>query len=272
MVVKFTPRGVLSARAISPIAANPLDEFVRGVDESVQHFRREPVTPQRLLEFENVLKNAADCVCRQLLECEVNRLESDDKKEMPGKVRYQKETYRINKKTPAKIDTRFGTIIVRSFYYLNECDGEPGMHPLWLRLGIGAGSATPALLERVARMAVDHSQSEVRAWLRREHGVVWSNDRLRAAMAGFRKALLPFVADFQKARLLNWLQQAEQSHGRHRPVLAVGRDGIMIPMRVHPFQEASTATLSVYDRKRRRLGTIYLGRCPKPNRPLSATV
>jgi len=178
-------------------------------------------------------------------------------------VRYHRETYRLNKKTPASIATRFGAITLRSFYYLNEEDGEPGLHPLWLRLGIGAGAATPALLERVARMAVDHTQSEVRAWLVREHGLKWSNERLRAALRGFRQALLPFVAALQQGRLLTWLRQAEQSRGRYRPVLAVGRDGIMIPMRQGGYKEGSTATLSVYDRQRRRLGTIYLGHMPE---------
>src|SRR5439155_1322646 len=99
--------------------------------------------------------------------------------------------------------------------------------------------------------------------LLREHGVKWSNDRLRAALTGFRQALLPFVAGLQKARLLTWLRQAEQARGRHRPVLAVGRDGIMIPMRSAGYEEASTATVSVYDRRRRRLGTIYLGQMPQ---------
>jgi hypothetical protein len=46
-------------------------------------------------------------------------------------------------------------------------------------------------------------------------------------------------------------------------VLAVGRDGIMISMRAGGYQEASTATVSVYDRRRRRLGTIYLGQMPE---------
>src|SRR5260370_19876592 len=55
----------------------------------------------------------------------------------------------------------------------------------------------------------------------------------------------------------------EPSRGRHRPVLAAGRDGIMIPMRRGGYEEASTATVSVYDRRRRRLGTIYLGQMPE---------
>jgi hypothetical protein len=263
MVVNFTwSHSVPPREIVAP--CDPLDEFKKLAEECLQRGCLEPMTPQRFFALENELKTLADDVCRQMLEREIKRLEPDDKKEMPPKVRYRKETYRINKKTKAQVATRFGTITVWSFYYLNENDGEPGLHPLRERLGIGAGSATPALLERVARMAVDHTQAEVRAWLVREHGLAWSNDRLRSALQGFRRALLPFVPELQKARLLAWLQQAEQSRGRHRPVLAAGRDGIMVPMRSGGYQEASTATVSVYDRQRRRLGTIYLGQMPEP--------
>jgi hypothetical protein len=268
MLVKITRTRYLRTR-VNPIAVapagpgEPLDELKKRMQEGVRRFHSEPVTPQRFLELENTLHSAAVETCRQVLEREANRLEPDDKRVMPGRVRYHKQTYRINKKTPARIATRFGTITVRSFYYLNEEDGEPGLHPLHVRLGIGAGAATPALLQRVARTSVDHTQSEVRAWLRRDHDLVWSNTRLRTALAGFRQALVPFVAELQKARLLTWLQQAERSRGRHRPVLAAGRDGIMIPMRPNGYQEGSTATVSVYDRRRRRLGTIYLGQMPE---------
>ena len=37
----------------------------------------------------------------------------------------------------------------------------------------------------------------------------------------------------------------------------------MVPMRGQGYQEASTATVSVYDRRRRRLGTVYLGQMPQ---------
>ncbi len=272
MVVKVTRSRRGSTRAIAtpmvtpaPAVASvdPTEGFRRRVDEAVRHFHSAPVTPQRLLDFENELAAIGNDTCRQVLEREVNGLEPDDKRELPNKVRYHKTTYRINKKTPARVATRFGVITVRSFYYLNEEDGEPGLHPLRVRLGIGAGSATPALLARAARMAVDHTQGEVRAWLLCEHGLKWSNTRLRGALAGFRTALVPFVAELQQARLLAWLGQAEASRGRHRPVLAAGRDGIMIPMRRGGYQEASTATVSVYDRRRRRLGTVYLGQMPE---------
>jgi hypothetical protein len=270
MVVKFTHAPLVSTREISALV-DPCEEFTKGVDKCVKRFHSTLVTPPSALKLENELEAVAQEVCRRILERELNRIEPDDKKVAPGKVRYHKERYRLNKKTPAQVATRFGTITLRSFYYLNEQDGEPGLHPLHLRLGIGAGTATPALVDYVARLSVDHTQAEVRAWLAREHGLTWSNDRLRTALAGFRQALLPFVAELQKARLLLWLQQAEQSRGRHRPVLAAGRDGIMVPMRSGSYEEASTATVSVYNRKRRRLGTVYLGQMPEAKQATLST-
>jgi len=211
MVVKNTQPPLAATSAVSAAVDEPVDAFRQRVAEIVGRLGAEPVTPQRFLEFEKALHTAAVDTCRRVVEREANRLEANDRRALPGKIRYRKETYRVNKKTAASIATRFGAIALRSFYYLSEADGEPGVHPLWLRLGIGAGAATPALLERVARMSVDHTQAEVRAWLLREHGLKWSNARLRAALAGFRQALLPFVAQLQEARLLLWLRQAQRS-------------------------------------------------------------
>jgi hypothetical protein len=45
----------------------------------------------------------------------------------------------------------------------------------------------------------------------------------------------------------------------------VGRDGLMLPIRGQAcYREGATATVSVYDRRGRRLGTVYLGRMPEP--------
>lgn len=270
MVTKVTPSGRFPTSPITSLA-EVLDVLQRRLHEAVQQFRQTPVTPRSFLALENELAALTQQACGQVLELEANRAESDDPRAVPQRIRYHKEMYRRNKKTPAQVATRFGMMTLWSFYYLNDCDGEPGLHPLWVRLGIADGAATPALLERVARQSVDHTQAEVRAWLLREHGLKWSNDRLRSALRGFRQALLPFVAELQKQQLLTWLYQAEQSRGRHRPVLAAGRDGIMTPMRCGGYQEASTATVSVYDRRRRRLGTVYLGQMPQAKQTALST-
>lgn len=270
MLVKFSRSGIVETREVAE-PNDSLAEFAAGVQDRCRQFQSQPATPASVLALENDLAQLAFDVARQTLERELNRLESEHKKEMPAKVRYHKQTYRINKKTKLRVATRLGTITLRSFYYLNEEDGEPGLHPSRVRLGIGAGSATPAFAERVARLSVDHTQGEVRAWLLREHGVKWSNDRLRATLRGFREALMPLVPGLQKARLLTWLEQAQQSRGRHRPVLAVGRDGIMVPMLPGGYHEASTATASVYDRRGRRLGTVYLGQMPQEKQTTLST-
>lgn len=233
------------------------------VEQLQRRFQTSPPTPAAAYTLEKELKAAFDEAGRCLLEEMFNRCEPVARNQAAPRVRYHKQTYRLNKRTKARVATSFGPITLWSWLYLCSEDGEPGLHPLHVSLGIGAGAATAALLERVARVAVEHTQAETRAWLLREHRLRWSNDRLRTALRGFRQALTPLVPALQQARLLHWLQQAEQSRGRHRPVLAAGRDGILLPMRGGGYQEASTATVSVYDRRRRRLGTVYLGQMPQ---------
>jgi hypothetical protein len=79
---------------------------------------------------------------------------------------------------------------------------------------------------------------------------------LRDGLASFREAA-------QAGRVLELLTKAFASKGRQRPVLAVGRDGIQVPIRHDGYHEGATATLSVVDRRGRRLGTVYLGQMPE---------
>jgi len=233
------------------------------VEGRLRQFEAGPPTPADAYGLEKDLRAAFDAAGRALLEEAFHCREPAARDRAAPKVRYHKQTYRLNKRTPAAVATSFGPITLWSWLYLCTEGGEPGLHPLHVSLGIGAGGATPLLAERLARASVEHTQAEVRAWLLREHGLRWSNDRLRAALRDFRRGLAPLVPALQQARVVQWLGQAEQSRGRHRPVLAVGRDGIMVPLRRGGYQEASTATVSVYDRRRRRLGTVYLGQMPQ---------
>src|SRR5688572_1357071 len=54
----------------------------------------------------------------------------------------------------------------------------------------------------------------------------------------------------------------ERSHP-FRPTLAVGRDGIFVPLRHGVWQEGGAATVSVLDRRGKRVGTAYLGQMPE---------
>ncbi len=233
------------------------------VQEIRRKFRNQPVTPAATYQLEKDLKAALDEAGREILEDQLNRVEPAEKQLAAAKLRFHKVTFRINKRTKATIATSFGPITVWSFYYLNQDDGEPGLHPLYVRLGIVANT-TPVLAERAARWAVDHSQSEVRQLLAVEHSLHWSNDRLRRVLREFRNLVVTFRPELQAERLWKWLGLAERSRGPNRPVLAVGRDGVMVPMRDGgPYQEASAGTVSVYDRRKKRLGTVYLGQMPE---------
>lgn len=68
----------------------------------------------------------------------------------------------------------------------------------------------------------------------------------------------------QVAQVVNGLAHARASTGRYQPTLAVGRDGIVVPLRHKRWQEGATATVSVLDRRGKRLGTVSLGHMPEP--------
>jgi hypothetical protein len=137
------------------------------------------------------------------------------------------------------------------------------MHPLEIRRGIEAGRATPALAERLGGWAADHTPRQGLALVTPDHGVPWSGTtlrqllgRLRAAMGGHRQAA-------QVAQVVNGLSQARASTGRLHPTLAVGRDGVNVPLRHGAWQEGATATVSVMDRRGKRVGTVSLGQMPE---------
>ncbi len=62
-------------------------------------------------------------------------------------------------------------------------DDQPSFAPLECHLGIVAGNATPALAERVGRLAAQQTQQEMLQWLQREHHVCWSVGVLRNVTA-----------------------------------------------------------------------------------------
>ena len=122
------------------------------------------------------------------------------------------------------------------------------------KLGLEVGWATPALTERVGQAAVTSSQNSVLEYLKRNHGVSWSVATLRRVIAGLSEGMESHRHDASVAQVLKWLEQAYASRGGRKPVLAVGRDGLMLPIRGEAcYREGATATVSVHDRKGRRL-------------------
>ena len=230
-------------------------------------FCSQPPTPQATHQFESDLFDHLRRLGLGLVEQAFHQFESPDPDQQPRRLHYAGESYRRRRQHPNTIATLFGKITLRRYLY-EACEpGEPALHPLEIGLGIEGGNATPALAERVGHWAAQHPQAEVLRLLREEHDVPWSVDTLRKVTACLSEGLAGFRQQAQQAKLLEWLAQAQASRGAHRPVLAAGRDGIHLPMRGGGYQEGATATVSVYDRRGRRLGTVYLGRMPEAEQP-----
>jgi hypothetical protein len=232
----------------------------------------EPLTPAATLAFEKDLRLLLDECGRLVLETVYNHLEPSSPQDAPKHLQRDGQDYaRKNQKSVTRggIATLFGTIDLQRCLYepLQEArdDAQRCFAPLELRLGIVAGNATPALAERVGRLAGQHTQQELLERLARDHHVGWSVKVLRAVSAAVSAGIAPYLRQAQQRVVLGWLAEASQSRGRQHVVLAVGRDGLLLPMRnEESYKEGGVATLSVYDRRGRRLGTVYLGAMPQP--------
>ena len=256
-----------------------IDEELRRIQQevspkitaAVMAFLAQGVSPQTTFEFEKELEQLVREIGRRTLETVFNRLEAEDPESLPKHFTQQQQEYsRKQEKSNNRggIGTCFGTIPLRRFSCepLQEAreDGQKSFAPLEWQLGIVAGSATPALAERVAHMAVGQTQQEVLQRLTEDHGVLWSVGVLRKVTAEVSAGVAEHLHQAQKVQLLEWLRQADGSKGRHVIVLAVGRDGIMLPIRGEKtYKEGAVATIAVYDRRGRRLGTVYLGHMPQ---------
>jgi hypothetical protein len=253
--------------ALRPI----LEEVGPKITLAVMAFFSRPVSPLTTFELEKELQRLVGEVGRRILETVFNGLEPEDPEGLPKHFTQQEQEYsRKEEKSNNRggIGTCFGTIGLRRFSCepLQEAreDGQKSFSPLELQLGIVAGKATPALAERVAFLAVGHTQQEVLQRLAADHGVLWSVGVLRKVTAAVSAGMAAHLHQAQKAQLLEWLRQADGSKGRRAIVLAVGRDGIMLPIRNEDtYKEGAVATITVYDRRGRRLGTVYLGQMPE---------
>ena len=227
-------------------------------------FRSRPITPEATYDLEQALLLRSRELARRLLEGQLNQLEAEDAPQVPPRLCQDGNRYRRRGKHPNTIGSLFGPLTLERFLYEPYDAGERCLHPLEQRLGIVAGCATPALAERAGRAAADASQRDALERLARDHGVPWSADTYRKVTQELAAGLAEQRQPAQVAKVLGWLAQAHQSKGRKRPVLAAGRDGVNVPIREEDYHEGVTATLSVFDRRGRRLGTVYLGRMPEP--------
>jgi hypothetical protein len=247
-----------------------LKPVVERVRELVERFRRSPVSALGSVAFEKDLQQTTRELARVTTQWSYNHLEPDAAQALPREVQFESNSFRrLAKKTPQAVSTLFGPITLRRLGYRAAPDaGEPVLFPLCRALGLVRG-ATPALVERVAHYQAESgaTQQQTLARLRREHGVHWGVKRLRQVTEFVAAAMEDQRSEAQAAQVLRWLAQAQASRGRHRPVLSVGRDGITLGLRIKRgsiYEVATTGTITVYDRRGRRLGTVYLASTPEP--------
>lgn len=226
-------------------------------------------SPAAARAFERELADKVRQLGRQVVEHVYNQLEPAEPESLPHYVRHEAGEYRrLNHKTPNReVATLFGKITLwrHGYRYVERDTSEPTIFPLEIQLGLVAG-ATPALacVAAAALAETGATQDTVLARLRNQHAVAWGVKKLRAVAENVSAAMETFRRAHQARQIVAWLRQAHDSTGKNRPVLAVGRDGITLRTQPHSFFEvASTATLTVYDRNRKRLGTVYLAYAPE---------
>lgn len=236
------------------------------VAQLIVAFHAAEPTPSACHQFETQPQATLRELGRIIVDWTYNHVEPDDRHLMPDHLRFDGDWYRRRDKSPNRsVATLFGTITLWRYLYRPIHGVERALFPLEIRLGLAAGHATPALAERVAHAAADATQGTVLSDLRRDHDVSWSVATLRVVIAATWEGMTPQLHAAQVTQVLAWMERADASRGSRKPVLAVGRDGVFVPIRGDDsYREAATATLSVHDRAGRRLGTVYLGRMPEP--------
>jgi len=235
----------------------------------VEAYQAGPITAQRTAQFERDLQAATQTLARDVTAWTYNQLEPAPTA-CASHVHYAGTPYhRLAQKTPQAVSTLFGDITLRRLGYRAPASaGEPVLFPLLHVLGIVHG-ATPALAECAARYQAESgaTQRQTLQRLRRWHGVVMGVKRLRQLTTQLAEQLAPHRQAAQAEQVVQWLAQAQASRGRHRPVLSVGRDGITLGLHFKHcclYEVATTATVSVLDRRGQRLGTVYLACVPEP--------
>lgn len=253
------------ARRVDEVLTRQRDDLV----QALVAFVGENVTPEGSFDFETQLAGSFREIARQLVEVAFNLLEPDAAEAMPHDVVRGNEGYRrLADKTPhRRVGTLFGTVTLWRYGYRPwDRDSDTGaIFPLETQLGLIEG-ATPALAERVGWYMAEAgaTQRTVLERLKSQHGVSWGAERLRNLTLGLSQDLSALTQEQQVERLLELLRQARASRGRGRPTLAVGRDGVTLrEYRYRFFENATVATITVYDRRGHRLGTVYLAFVPE---------
>ena len=244
-----------------------LTEARQPLVRAVVAFYEKALSPTTVMVLEITLLGLVREVGRHLLELVFNACEPDRMDSLPRDLWFECGGYRRrSEKTPNRsVATRFGNIVLYRFGFRSWQAGEGSLFPLEMLMGLN-NSATPALVDWIGRhIATSGSnQAAIVELLRTDCGVTMGIKRLRQCIKQLSESMEEFRQEHQADVLLKALQQAADSRGSRKPVLAVGRDGITLREYQHcAHQVATTGTVSVYDRSGKRLITVYLAYPPE---------
>lgn len=217
-------------------------------------------------KYERRLERLVREFARLIMQHTIRRIESEDRDQTISSFVFDGQSYRRNRRTSNTVDTRFGSISFDRWYFQNTQAKSPGIAPLDVRLGIIAQRMTPALAEVTGRLAADLPQQATRDMLAERFGVTPSVQAYRRVVADLATQVRTVHDDEAIKQLVDWIEQARKNQGKHDVLLQAGRDGVFVQTRPC-WEEASCGTISIYDRNRKRLGTVYLGQMPESEQP-----
>jgi len=229
-------------------------------------FSNSEITPASTDKFERRLERLVREIARLIMQRTIGNLEEVDRDQTVSSFAFDGQTYRRNRRTANNVDTRFGSIRFERWYFQNTQSESAGIAPLDVRLGIVAKRMTPALAEVTGRLAADLPQQTARDMLAERFDARPSVDAYRRVVADLATQVRTVHDEEATKQLIIWIAEARQSEGKHDVLLQVGRDGVFVQTRPC-WEEASCGTIAVYDRNRKRIGTIYLGQMPESEQP-----
>jgi len=250
-----------------------LQDEMQEIKNLVLRFVSQPLSPAACMEFEQALQNIVRELGRKVMEFTCNECEPASSDDAPHDVTYEAGGYRrMDKKTANRyVETTFGRIELwrRGYRYWHRDQKAPNIFPVELVLGLVKG-ATPLLAGELSRLMAEAgaTQSRVLEQANRQFNVSLGVERLREMVEDVSASMERFREQYQVLKLLDLLHQAHASHGRCKPVLSVGRDGISMP--IHKgggYKQGAVATVAVYDRRGQRVGIVYLATCPESGQP-----
>lgn len=230
---------------------------------SLREFSHRKLTPRSFQGLELRLERLGRELARVLLQHALNKIEASSQ---PDPIQWEHRTHHPSERQSRTIETRLGTVEYCRWVYQNELLFVRDVVAMDLRLGLIGDRVSPALAHKLGRLAADLPQQPAIEQLAEQFNVHFSVDTYRRVVECLSYEVRYLHDKVAIEQLTRWIDKAAETQGNHEVLLLVGRDGVHVPMR-GCWKEAGCATLAVYDRNRKRLGTIYLGEMPQSKQP-----